>query len=43
MLGPSATDEEIHDKLVAIWNMNKDRLGTDTNLIFPGQQLMLPS
>ena len=43
MLGPSATDEEIHDKLVAIWNMNKDRLGTDPNLIFPGQQLMLPS
>jgi nucleoid-associated protein YgaU len=43
MVGPSASDAEIHTKLVAIWDMNVKRIGTgDPNLIFPGQRLMLP-
>ena len=41
--GMSASDAQIHAKLVAIWNMNAQRIGTgDPNLIFPGQRLMLP-
>jgi hypothetical protein len=43
IVGPSATNEEIHTKLVAVWDLNKSRLGPDPNLIFPGQRLMLPS
>jgi hypothetical protein len=44
IVGPSATGEEIHAKLVAIWNMNVQRIRTgDPNLIFPGTRLMLPS
>jgi hypothetical protein len=43
MVGPSASGEEIHNRLVALWNTNKHRLGTDPNLIFPGQRLILPS
>lgn len=43
-LGPSASDEQIAHKVVAIWDMNKARIGTgDPNLIFPGQRLTLPS
>jgi hypothetical protein len=44
LVGPSASDAEIHSKLVAVWDMNVKRIGTgDPNLIFPGQRLMLPS
>lgn len=43
IVGPSATNEEIQDKLLAVWNLNKNRLGPDPNLIFPGQRLMLPA
>jgi LysM domain. len=44
LVGPSASDEQIHAKLVAIWNMNVQRIKTgDPNLIFPGTRLMLPS
>jgi hypothetical protein len=44
LVGPSATGEEIHAKLVAVWNMNAQRIKTgDPNLIFPGTRLMLPS
>lgn len=43
IVGPSATNEEIQNKLVAVWNLNKNRLGSDPNLIFPGQRLTLPA
>jgi nucleoid-associated protein YgaU len=43
MLGPSASGEEIHTKLMAVWTMNENQIGTDPNLIFPGQRLMLPA
>jgi nucleoid-associated protein YgaU len=44
IVGPNASDEQIHAKLVEIWNMNVKRIGTgDPNLIFPGQHLALPS
>jgi Domain of unknown function (DUF4397)/LysM domain len=44
IVGPAATDAEVHSKLVAIWDMNVKRIGTgDPNLIFPGQRLMLPA
>ncbi len=41
--GPSARGDEIHAKLIEIWNMNEKRIKTgDPNLIFPGTRLMLP-
>lgn len=44
IVGPAASDAEVHSKLVAVWDMNQKRIGTgDPNLIFPGQRLMLPS
>jgi hypothetical protein len=44
LAGPSASNEQINNKLVAVWDMNAKRIGTgDPNLIFPGQRLMLPS
>jgi LysM repeat protein len=42
--GPSASNDQVEKKLVAVWDMNAKRIGTgDPNLIFPGQRLMLPS
>lgn len=44
LVGPSASDAEVHAKLVQVWNMNAKRIGTgDPNLIFPGTRLTLPS
>jgi hypothetical protein len=44
LCGPSASGEQIHDKLVTVWTMNAKRIGTgDPNLIFPGQRLTLPA
>jgi hypothetical protein len=44
LVGSSATDEQIQQKLTAIWNMNAKRIGTgDPNLLFAGQRLMLPA
>jgi Tfp pilus assembly protein FimV len=44
LVGSSATDEQIQQKLTEIWNMNATRIGTgDPNLLFAGQRLMLPS
>jgi hypothetical protein len=44
LAGPSASNQEVRRRLVAIWDMNAKRIGTgDPNLIFPGQRLMLPS
>jgi hypothetical protein len=44
LVGPSATDAQVHAKLVEVWNMNVRRIGTDDpNLIFPGTRLTLPA
>jgi hypothetical protein len=43
MCGPSASGEDIHTELMAVWTMNKTLIGADPNLIFPGQRLMLPT
>jgi LysM repeat protein len=44
VVGPSASNEQVNNKLVAVWDMNAKRIGTGSpNLIFPGQRLMLPS
>jgi Domain of unknown function (DUF4397)/LysM domain len=44
LTGPSASNEQVAKKLVAVWDMNAKRIGTgDPNLIFPGQRLVLPS
>jgi hypothetical protein len=43
IVGPSASDAAVENKLVAIWNLNAGRIGTgDPNLIFPGTRLRLP-
>ena len=43
LVGPSASNEQVSNKLGAVWGMNAKRIGTgDPNLIFPGQRLMLP-
>jgi nucleoid-associated protein YgaU len=44
IVGPTASNEEVQKKLVAVWDMNAKRIGTgDPNLVFPGQRLILPS
>jgi Domain of unknown function (DUF4397)/LysM domain len=44
LVGPSANNAAIQAKLIALWNMNAQRIKTgDPNLIFPGTRLMLPS
>lgn len=43
MLGSSASNEAVAQKVRAIWNANAGRIGTgDPNLIFPGTRLRLP-
>jgi uncharacterized protein DUF4397/LysM domain-containing protein len=44
LCGPAATEEQIHAKLVSVWNMNAKRISSgDPNLIFPGTRLTLPA
>jgi Domain of unknown function (DUF4397)/LysM domain len=43
LVGPSASNEAVEHKLVAIWDLNTAAIGTgDPNLIFPGTRLRLP-
>jgi hypothetical protein len=43
IVGPAASNAAVQQKLLAIWNLNAQRIGTgDPNLIFPGQRLLLP-
>lgn len=43
-LGPTASNAAVYHEYVSIWNLNSRRIGTgDPNLIFPGQDLTLPS
>jgi hypothetical protein len=40
LAGPSASDQAVERRLVAIWDDNEQRIGTgDPNLIFPGTRL----
>jgi LysM domain len=41
-LGPDATTRQITDGVERIYVLNRDRIGTDPNLLFAGQRLVLP-
>lgn len=42
--GPEASNEDVYQELVRIWDANATRIGTgDPNLIFPGQRLHMPT
>lgn len=43
LVGPKASNAAVEHKLVTIWDLNQERIGTgDPNLIFPGTPLKLP-
>jgi len=41
-LGPSASPEQIANEVGHTFKLNRERIGDDPNLIFPGQELLLP-
>ena len=41
-LGPQATPPRIYREVERIYALNRDLIGPDPNLIFPGQKLLLP-
>ena len=41
-LHPSATPEQIMNELEQIFELNRDLIGDDPNLILPGQEILLP-
>jgi DNA-binding CsgD family transcriptional regulator len=41
-LGPNATPQQIASEVERIYALNRDQIGGDPNLIFPGQQLLPP-
>jgi LysM repeat protein len=42
-LGPNATPRQIDKKIERIYALNRDRIGPDPNLIFPGQEFRVPA
>jgi LysM repeat protein len=42
-LGPTATPRQVAIGVERIYALNQDRIGSDPNLIFPGQKLLLPA
>lgn len=42
-LGSRATPQQIANDVALIYKLNRDRIGGDPNLIFPGQELSLPT
>jgi LysM repeat protein len=42
-LGPNATLQQIDREVERIYALNRDRIGADPNLIFSGQELLVPS
>ncbi len=42
-LGPNATPQRIASEVERIYALNRDRIGSDPNLIFSGQELSLPA
>ena len=41
-LGPNASPQQIEDEVGWIYDLNRDRIGDDPNLILAGQELFLP-
>ncbi len=41
-IGPDATPQQIAYEVERIFEFNRDRIGEDSNLIFPGQELLMP-
>jgi hypothetical protein len=41
-LGPKATSRQIANAAERIYALNRDQIGADPNLIFPGQRLLVP-
>jgi LysM repeat protein len=42
-LGPNATPRQINKEIERIYALNRDRIGPDPNLIFPGQEFRVPA
>ena len=42
-LGPEATPEQILEEVRRIYEINRDRIGNDPNLLVAGQELLMPS
>ena len=42
-LGPEATPEQILEEARRIYEINRDRIGNDPNLLLAGQELLMPS
>lgn len=42
-LGPSATPPRIADGVVRIYELNRERIGADPGVLFPGQELLVPT
>ena len=40
-LGPEATAQQVAEETARIYGLNRERIGDDPNLIFPGQELLL--
>jgi hypothetical protein len=40
-LGPEATSQQVAEETTKIYELNRERIGDDPNLIFPGQELLL--
>jgi hypothetical protein len=41
-LGPNATPQQVANGVERIYALNRNRIGGDPNLLFPGQELLLP-
>ncbi len=41
-LGPDATPGRVMNEVELLYELNRDQIGDDPNLIFPGQELLLP-
>ncbi len=41
-LGPDATPGRVMNEVELLYELNRDQIGDDPNLIFPGQKLLLP-
>ena len=41
-IGPGATPQQIYYEVERVFELNRDRIGDNPNLIFPGQEVLLP-
>ena len=42
-LGPSATPPRVADGVARIYELNRERIGADPGVLFPGQELLVPT